>query len=289
MQNERGAAGIIAILVAIVAILGLGGYFILKNKTASHPAFSGAGSTTADTDSAPDATPARHAPDIFLGIPISDITPLSALIPIDSKLSKNSSGAYLKKKSDAAGVATQYVKFSVPDPQALSRVYPSLTWRKPMPGASGAPAYNSAATPAQVSYYKDQHHVYVLQESIASDASGSSDSLAILAGADPATFQLLGDQYARDAEHVYVITTTCNEGVCMQSLVVIPEADLPSFQEFAESLVEQKSGATIVADAADVNNLYYGGTVVGAASAEALSNKKIYGTPEPNGLIWIAP
>ncbi|MEY4747330.1 MAG: hypothetical protein RLZZ416_379 [Candidatus Parcubacteria bacterium] len=291
-MEQRGAAGVAGIVAVVAVIIAVGGYLILNNKYQAHPTLSNYATDATETATSTQDSATSSTALIYLGLPVDDPSSLFALIPVDSRMSKNTGGLYLKKSAAFSGdpqAQAQYLKFDVPDPKTVVRIYPSVTWKNPAQGASVVQKSSTANDAAPIAYYKDQTNVYVLQEQSAGDVSGTSDSLAVLAGADPATFQLLGDQYARDADHVYVITTTCFEGACTQSLIVIPEADLPTFQAFEESLIEQPSGSAIIVDAADINNLYYGGAVVGQASEELLATKKIYGTPEPNGLIWVAP
>ena len=87
----------------------------------------------------------------------------------------------------------------------------------------------------------------------------------ILQGADPSTFQVLSPTYAKDANNVYVVHTTCDElGNCTGTITVIPGANPATFETFHDTKVPDPDGTgTIIIDARDDNNIYYYGTWVG--------------------------
>ncbi len=104
-------------------------------------------------------------------------------------------------------------------------------------------------------FYMDSQNVYFF----------TGQSVEIVQGADPATFQVLSPTYAKDANNVYVVTTTCDtDGNCTGTITVIPGANPGSFETFHETTVPDPDGTgTVTIDAKDDQNIYYYGIWVG--------------------------
>lgn len=108
------------------------------------------------------------------------------------------------------------------------------------------------STPA---FYMDSQHVYFF----------SGTSIEIVQGADPNTFQVLSAVYAKDANNVYVVHTTCDENNnCTGTITVIPGASPSTFVTFHDTVVREPGATgTVTIDARDDKNIYYYGTWIG--------------------------
>ncbi len=288
MQGERGVGvAIVTIGVGLFVILVAGAYLLTRGGSAPD---AGTATTTA-----PQATVTTDAAGnlSYAAIPLSSTPSYRSMQQVDARTYKDASGVYVNTaaKPDAA---PQFVKFDVPKPLAMQRVAPAPELREAPDSRPGLPVTSAPAPSNPPAYYQDGQSVYVLNPAPSTDMSSQStttvqQSLAQLAGADPATFQLLGDQYAKDANNVYVIVTTCTtNNTCTETLQVIPGADPATFQEYVTSIVNDPSaGGPVVIDGSDVNNLYYDGQVVASNGGNVLQTIRAYGTPSQNGLIWI--
>lgn len=294
MKSQRGAIGIVIAIAAVLILAIGGGYFVLKNKASSNqahvPAAADSQAITVATAESGVPLQSKRKPRRYLGELIEYEPPASSLVKVDVQMSKDKSAAYLKRSS---GGDSRYVKIPVADPASLVRLYPSLSSQKAAPGAiAHAPAspFASASASNSTSYYQDSQNVYVLQNP-SSQNSVAEISLAVIAGADPATFVLLSDQYAKDATRVYFITSTCDDqGICSPTLTLIPDADPATFQAFEASVVDRSNGVgTVTIDAVDINSEYYSGIVVDVAWMTTYGKGSVYGTPDENGLILLAP
>lgn len=297
MNMQRGIVGIIiVIIVGLFILIGGGAYLLLKNKDASRAVLM---TGSAEADDAPASTVrGKLTFQRFAGTPMRTPPSLASVTPVDTHVFKDQNAIYYKKVSkgtSASGGAgtSEYFELKTAQPAALVRIYPSPSSQNPVPGAI-PPSRDRYVPPASsgtgASYYKDSQYVYVLQDS--SSAGGTGEvALAVVQAADPATFVLLSDQYAKDSQHVYLITTVCNSsGECTQGLVILQGADLATFQAFEASIVAQSDGTgTVTIDAIDVHNEYNVGVVVDTVSPDSAIYQRYYGTPDPNGLILLAP
>lgn len=284
VNPERGAAGII--IIAVVGLVLFGGGYVLVKKWSSSDTPSTKAQAAAEQEVITVApAPAASNQSRFPGFAVMNIPRVTQLTRVDASVSKTKDSVYVMTNSG-------YFKIATPDPESFERLYASASSETPAPHSTAA-ANPSSASQNTVTYYKDSKNVYVLEQPASSASEGTAaPALAVLLGADPATFVILSAEYAKDAQHVYLIITVCNEGVCTQALKVIEGADLATFKAYEESIIQPPgSTETILIDAADVNNLYYVGDVIASASAAANATlqKKRYGTPELNGLIWYAP
>ena len=111
---------------------------------------------------------------------------------------------------------------------------------------------NGGSGPA---FYMDSQNVYFF----------TGSSVIVVQGADPSTFQVLSPTYAKDANNVYVVTTTCDtDGNCTGTITVVPGANPSTFETFHETTLPDPDGSgTVVIDAEDGENMYYYGTWVG--------------------------
>ncbi len=125
----------------------------------------------------------------------------------------------------------------------------------PVLGENGGIPGKATGKGTMPAFYMDSQYVYFF----------SGNSVQILTGADPSTFQVLSPVYAKDANHVYVVQTTCDEnGNCTGVVTIIPAADPTSFETFHDTVVPDPDGTgTVTVDAHDDNNIYYYGTWVG--------------------------
>ena len=293
MSSQRGAAGVVIAIIVGLLVIGGGGYWIFKGRGAAQTKV--ATSTPESAEEGSDsASRNRGAPTIqrYVGTPMQNPPPLLSIIPVDKNLSKNQTAVFYTKSSSAGtGIdSSAYVQINIPNPEALVRIYPNPSSDQPVPGAlSPANTYSPPST-NNTAYYTDSQNIYVLEDS-SSGSGGGTVTLTIVQASDPATFQLLSDVYAKDSQHVYLIVQVCDgQGVCTQGLTIIEGADPATFIAFEPSVVEQSDGTgTVTIDAIDINSEYFGGVVVDTVTEESAVYKKYYGTPDPNGLILLAP
>ncbi len=147
------------------------------------------------------------------------------------------------------GSAPKYIQVDIADAKTFRKV--------PVLGgvADGKKGEKAKATTRGPSFYMDSMYVYFF----------SGNSLEKVAGADPNTFVLLSEGYAKDANNVYVITTTCDvDGTCTGTLSVVPAADPQTFESFPPTQVPDPDGTgEVTVDAKDKNQIYYQGIWVG--------------------------
>ena len=290
MSSQRGAAGVMIAIIVGLLVIGGGGYWIFKGKNVAQTKI--ATTTPESTDDASNASRSNGRPTIqrFTGMRMQNPPSLLSIIPIDKNLSKNQTAVFYKNSTSvgASSDASAYVQINIPNPQSLVRIYPNPSSDQPAPGALPSSHPYIPPTNNNTAYYSDTQNIYVLEDS---SSSGGGVTLTIVQASDPDTFQLLSDTYAKDSQHVYLITEICDaQGVCTQGLVIIQGADPATFQAFEPSVVEQSDGTgTVTIDAIDIHNEYNNGIVVDVVVQDSAVYKKYYGTADPNGLILLAP
>jgi hypothetical protein len=149
-----------------------------------------------------------------------------------------------------AGSAPKYIEVHVADEKTFRKV-PVVGGAEGVRGKNN-PAAGNGRGPA---FYIDSQNVYFF----------SGTTMEVVAGADPNSFQQLSPGYAKDANNVYVVNTTCDvNGECTGTLTVIPGADPGTFQTFYPTEVPDPNGTgTVTIDAKDEGNIYYYGTWIG--------------------------
>ena len=204
MAAQKGATGVVvAFVAAVLFLVGGGGYLLLKAR--STPETAAAASPSQDESIAP--VTGRPTFRRYVGTTMKTPPPSRGVAIVDTRMSKSEDAVYYKKDVKAAPGAEAYVEIKIPDPASLVRIYPNPDSDKKAPGA--LPQSKNIYTPPpsnDTAYYKDSENVYVLEES----SSQGGVTLTIVEAADPATFQLLSDQYAKDSQHVYLITQIFN-------------------------------------------------------------------------------
>ncbi len=231
---QKGAAGISTILVAVGA--GLLVFYV---------GYAMVGSLTAK-DLEDEAAPVTQNADEVVNEP----TRAQSLVLFDDNLFSDGTSFFFRIADgiDPDGNKTySYIKADViADIKTFHKV-PVLGGTeagRSQGGKGGGPAF-----------YMDSQYVYFF----------TGNSVIIVQGANPNTFQVLSPTYAKDDENVYVVTTTCDtEGNCTGTITVIPGANPETFETFHETQVPDPDGTgTVTIDAEDDDNMYYYGTWVG--------------------------
>lgn len=232
--NQKGAAGISTIVVAVAAglLVFYVGYSMVGSLTAKDIDENIPASPGADVQT--DEVPARA----------------QSLVSFDDNFFSDGASFYFRVSDgiDQDGNKTYtYIKADViADIKTFHKV-PVLGGTeagRSQGGRGGGPAF-----------YMDSQHVYFF----------TGNSVEIVHGASPSTFQVLSPTYAKDENNVYVVTTTCDEaGNCTGTITVIPGANPDTFVTFNETVAPDPDGSgTVTIDAKDDDNIYYYGTWVG--------------------------
>jgi hypothetical protein len=230
---QRGAAGVTTIVAAVAAglLVFYVGYAMVGSLTATDideniPASLG--------EQAPAAEPAKAQSLVsFDDNFFSDGT--SFYFRISDGVDENGNKTYTYIKADVIADIKTFHKVPVLGGTEAGRS---------QGGKGGGPAF-----------YMDSRYVYFF----------SGNSVSVVQGADPNTFQVLSPTYAKDANNVYVVQTTCDTaGNCTGTITVIPGANPDTFQTFNETKVPDPDGTgTVTVDAKDDGNIYYYGIWVG--------------------------
>lgn len=181
----------------------------------------------------------------------SEPTRAASVVSFDDNIFTDGADFYIRISDgyDENGNKTySYIKADIADKKTFHKV-PVLG------GTETATKKGGTAGGTMPAFYMDSQHVYFF----------SGTSIDIVQGADPNTFQVLSPTYAKDANNVYVVNTTCDaSGDCTGTITVIPGANPSTFETFHDTTVPDPDGSgTVVIDAQDDNNIYYYGIWVG--------------------------
>lgn len=116
-------------------------------------------------------------------------------------------------------------------------------------------------TNAQVTYYRDDDQVFVQVDTL--DTIGGTTTQVQVVTADPASFQILDDTYAKDDTNVYLVSWVCQGEDCTLVLDIVFGADPETFHTFQETQVPQSDGTgSVTADAQDATHVFDNGVIV---------------------------
>lgn len=233
--GEKGGVGI-PVVVSLI-----GGAIVL------YVGYSFVGSLTAPDLTEPAAAPVTTSQEATTNEPAH----AQSFVSFDENFFQSEGNFYIRLDGGVDENGNQvytYIKADIADAKTFHRVpiTGDLDKGKPQQGSLGG------TMPA---FYIDSKNVYFF----------SGTEITVLQGADPATFQVLSPTYAKDDEHVYVITVTCTAtGTCTGTVTVISGADPDTFQTFHDTVVPDPDGTgEVKIDAKDKDTMYYYGTWVG--------------------------
>ncbi len=234
-MNQKGGAGI-PVVVSIVGglVVLYVGYTLVGSMIATDIPDAPAASTTSAEPSAP-SQPAKA----------------QSFVSFDDNFYQSGGDFYIRISTgvdDAGNKIYSFIKADIADAKTFHKV-PILGGEDN--GISGK-ANGNGTMPG---FYMDSQHVYFF----------TGTSVEVIAGADPNSFQVLSPVYAKDANNVYVVNTTCDaSGNCTGTITIIPGANPSTFETFHETVVPDPDGTgTVTIDAKDDGNIYYYGTWVG--------------------------
>ena len=251
-NRDRGISILPVLFVVGLIIVGVSSYFIFSKKKP-------------DVVAQPVAIAQTDAPE---EIPV-DSFETQSLISFDPFVYTSPSGVYFRTITPAASSAKSGSPDNTPKDAAAKNVGVYLL----IPGADPAsfseikklpiknPTVTEKGATSEMTYYRDSDQVFVAQTT--THVSGDADTSVAPVDADPATFQILNDTYAKDAGHVYVVSWVCQGETCTLVLVVVVGADPATFHVIDETTIQKSNGSGIVtADAVDSTHLFNNGVIV---------------------------
>lgn len=243
MSGERGVSPLIAVAIVGFATVGIGvfSYYLFSSKEAI------------DANRKASAEAMEAPEEIAADSPMTQ-----SLISYDSFVYSSPVGMYYQDSSGGSSNETgskpvKYVLIPNADPATFSEIKKTSV---PSPGSASADAQTV------VTYYRDSDQVFVAQTT-AQESGTTQSSVSTVVTADPATFQILNDTYAKDANNVYIVSWVCQGETCTLELVIVVGADPATFHVIEETIVQTSDGSgTVTADAVDGTHLFNDGVIV---------------------------
>ncbi len=250
MSNERGVSPLIAVAIVGLAsvLIGIFSYYIFGSKESLETARNAA---IAAQTGAPEEVEI-------------DGSGTQSLISYDSFVYSSPVGMYYNASAVAsAGTGgTQKNKLAPPGTYTLIPEADPATFSEIQKMSVQSPGNAGAGSQTAVTYYRDNDQVFVAQ-STTQESGATQSSVSTVVTADPATFQILNDTYAKDANNVYIVSWVCQGETCTLELVIVVGADPDTFHVIQDTVIQKSDGSgTVTADAVDGSHLFNDGVIV---------------------------